>query len=521
MSESAATPEPVETTPSEQFDVIIIGAGISGVSAAYRIAQRNPAMKYAILERRDRIGGTWDLFRYPGIRSDSSIFTLAFPYEPWTRKESIADGADIRQYVAETARKNHIDRHIRFNIYVRSANWDSTADTWTLQTVADGISRRYCARYVFFATGYYNYDQGYTPEFAGIEHYKGLAVHPQHWPARLDYAGKRIVVIGSGATAVSMVPALAQKASEVIMLQRSPSYILPVPRIDAVTELIRKVLPRRWSHRVARANYIVLEILLWQAALKAPALFKRLLRRIAINSLPKDYDVDIHFNPRYAPWDQRMCFIPDMDLYVAIREGRVRIETESIDHFDADGIVLKSGSHIAADLIVTATGLQLQVFGGVLISIDGTAIAPHRRFVYKAHMLEDVPNMGWCIGQVNASWTLRADQSAIAFAKLLKHMNTRGYTSAYPHRNGEALDEKSILPLDSGYIRRYAALLPKSGTRHPWNVRQNHIADSIAHRFSRLKEAMVFSTAGPRPPVDGGAGVSRSRVSQTEKANLA
>jgi cation diffusion facilitator CzcD-associated flavoprotein CzcO len=518
MSASEQTAESVAATPTEQFDVIIIGAGISGVNAAYRIAQRNPGMKYVLLERRADIGGTWDLFRYPGVRSDSSIFTLAFPFEPWTRKESIADGPDIRQYIVETAKNNHIDGHIRFNTYVRSANWDSTTDNWTLRADVDGCSKRYCARYVFFGTGYYNHDRGYTPEFPGIGQYQGLTVHPQHWPTNLDYTGRRIVVIGSGATAVSMVPSLAQRASEVVMLQRSPSYVLPVPRVDAVTELIRKLLPHRWAHQIARSIYTALEILLWHVARSAPNLFKGMLRHKAIVNLPRGYDVDTHFGPRYAPWDQRMCFIPDMDLYVAIRQGHVRMETDSIDYFDASGIVLKSGAHISADIVVTATGVELQAFGGVILSIDGTAIATHDRFTYKAYMLEGVPNMGWCIGQINASWTLRADQSSIAFAKLLKYMSKRRYTSAYPDRNGEAVGEKSILPLDSGYIRRSVDSFPKSGIKRPWDVRQNHIADAIEHRFSSIKQAMVFGPAPRRSSAGGAAGVSGSNHLLTHRA---
>ncbi|MBV9353551.1 MAG: NAD(P)/FAD-dependent oxidoreductase [Mycobacterium sp.] len=485
------------------FDVVIIGAGISGLGAAYRITERNPGLSYTILERRAVIGGTWDLFRYPGVRSDSSIFTLCFPYQPWTRREGVADGVHIREYLVQTARKHGIDGHIRFNSCVRSADWDSKADTWTVTAEQDGALRAYRARFVFFGSGYYNYDEGYTPDFPGIEEFRGTVVHPQHWPAELDYTGKKMVVIGSGATAVSLIPSLTEKAAKVTMLQRSPTYMFSASRYSLFADALRKVLPRRVAHLVIRQLKALLEGAIWFFARKTPGFMKWWIRRIAISNLPDGYDVDTHFKPRYNPWDQRLCLIPDADLYVAISEGRAEVVTDHIDHFDATGIVLKSGAHLDADIIVTATGLQLQALGGVTLSIDGADIKPQDRFVYKAHMLEDVPNLFWCVGYTNASWTLRADMTARATAKILAHMQLRGYTHAYPHRVGEPMPEKPSWDIQAGYVLRSLHALPKSGTKRPWNVRQNYFADAVDYRFDRVEEAMVFGRAWDREPLAG------------------
>ncbi len=497
------------------FDVIIVGAGISGIDAAYRIAERNPGLTYTILERRARIGGTWDLFRYPGVRSDSSIFTLSFPFEPWTRKEGVADGVHIREYLSATAHKYGIDRHIRFNSYVRSADWDSSTDTWTVtfeqdgaQTGAqhgaqDGAQQRYRGRFLFFGSGYYNYDEGYTPDFPGIGQFGGAVVHPQHWPEDLDYTGKKVVVIGSGATAVTLLPSLSERAGKVTMLQRSPTYLISASRYGKVAAVARKVLPRKPAHLVIRMYSALTEAVFFFFSRKAPEVVKSLLQRKAISSLPPGYPVDIHFKPRYNPWDQRMCLIPDADLYGAISDGRADVVTDHIDHVDATGIALKSGEHLDADIIVTATGLQLQALGGAAISLDGEKVDPTDRFVYKAHMLEDVPNLFWCVGYTNASWTLRADITARATAKLLAHMAAHGYTHAYPHRGDEPLTEKPAWDINAGYVLRSLHALPKSGTKRPWNVRQNYLADAIDYRFDRIEESMVFGRAADRARLAG------------------
>lgn len=487
--------------PDGEFcDVLIIGAGISGIGAAYRIQERNPQLTYTILERRSRIGGTWDLFRYPGIRSDSDIFTLSFPWEPWRRPENVADGEYIREYLTTTARKHGIDEHMRFDTHVTSAEWDSTADLWTVTAEHDGRPRTYRARFLFCGTGYYSYDDPYTPEFPGIERFGGEVVHPQFWPEDLDYSGKRVVVIGSGATAISLIPALAEKAEHVTMLQRSPTYMMSMARIDPMVDFIRKILPPRLSHSVVRFRNAAFHILTYFMFRKAPKFGRKLIRSRTKAALPEGYNVDLHFKPKYNPWDQRMCLILDEDLFTQISEGRAEVVTDTIDHVDETGIVLTSGARVDADVIVTATGLQLQALGGIRVVIDGEEIKPTDRFVYKEYLLEDVPNMAWCIGYTNASWTLRADMTAKAVAKLLAYMDSRGYTHAYPHLGEVPIAEKPAFDLDAGYIKRAPHALPKSGTRRPWNVRHNYVLDVIDHRFDRIEESMVFGRAAVREP---------------------
>ncbi|WP_333893023.1 NAD(P)/FAD-dependent oxidoreductase [Mycolicibacterium gadium] len=480
---------------TDYSDVLIIGAGFSGIGAAYRIREENPNLSYVILERRERLGGTWDLFQYPGIRSDSDIFTLSFPWEPWTRKEMIADGGDIWQYMADAARKHGIDEHIRFNTHVISADWDSDSDTWTVQTEQNGEPRTYRGRFLFFASGYYNYDEPYTPPFPGIEDFKGDVVHPQHWPEGFDYTGKRLVVIGSGATAISMIPSLAEGAAHVTMLQRTPSYLMSLQRVQPVINGIRKVLPRRVSHAVARVILSLFGSVLWLVARKAPEFSKRLLRRDAEKYLPAGYDIDTHFTPPYNPWDQRLCFILNGDFYKAVGRDDVDVVTDQIDHVDASGIVLRSGRRIDADVIITATGIQLQALGGVTVSIDGEKIDPHDRFAFRRHLLEDVPNAAWCFGYSNASWTLGADMTARSVAKLLAYMDSHGYTHAYPHLGDVDMPEQPVFNLTSGYVQRAPNVLPKSGVERPWAVTHNYLRDAIGKRLEDIEESMVFGRA--------------------------
>jgi cation diffusion facilitator CzcD-associated flavoprotein CzcO len=503
-------PNVVSVTPQEDadrvdidVDMVIVGAGISGLGAAYRLSERNPQLTYTILERRAQIGGTWDLFRYPGVRSDSSIFTLSFPWEPWTRKEGVADGERIRGYLTATAHKYGIDRHIQFGSYVRSADWDSATDTWTVTVEQNGARRLYRSRFVFFASGYYNYDEGYTPDLPGTEQFGGTVVHPQHWPEELDYTGKKVVVIGSGATAVTLIPSMTDRAAKVTMLQRSPTYMMAASKYGKVAPVVRKVLPRKAAHLVIRMYTALTETVFVFLSHKLPRLVRWLVRYTAIKKLPDGYDIDTHFKPRYKPWDQRMCLIPDADLYTAISDGRAEVVTDHIEHFDATGIALQSGEHLDADIIVTATGLQLQAFGGATISLDGAEIDPSDRFVYKAHMLEDVPNLFWCVGYTKASWTLRADITARATAKLLAHMASHGYTHAYPHLGDEPMAEKPSWDIQANYVKRSLHALPKSGTKRPWNVRQNYLADAIDYRFDRIEESMVFGRAAARARLAG------------------
>jgi cation diffusion facilitator CzcD-associated flavoprotein CzcO len=475
------------------YDIVIIGAGISGIGAAYRIAEADPSARYVILERRERIGGTWDLFRYPGVRSDSSIFALSWSWEPWPRKEYVADGDEIRDYMEDAARKHGIYPHIQFGTRVESADWDSNTDTWTIHATENGTPKQYRSRFVFFGSGYYNYDEPYTPDFPGIGDFSGTVIHPQFWPEDLDYRGKKIVVIGSGATAVSLVPALARRAAKVTMLQRSPGYLVSMNRRNRVITPLRKIMPPKASYPIARGVALAVEKVFWIAARGAPNFVKKVVRSQNIHRLPKGYPVDVDFKPSYNPWDERLCLVADGDLFTEINRGTLEIVTDHIDHFDASGITLRSGRHLDADIIVTATGLNLLALGGVRISVDGTEVKPQDRFSYKAHMLEDVPNLIWCIGYTNASWTLRADITARATAKLMEYMRSNGYTHAYPHPPGTSMPEKPTWDLQAGYVLRNAHALPKSATKRPWVVRQDYFADAFDYRFlDKIDEDMVF-----------------------------
>ncbi|MCB1291959.1 NAD(P)/FAD-dependent oxidoreductase [Mycolicibacterium sp.] len=486
-----------DTRPVEQdggdYDVVIIGAGISGIGAAYRLAEADPSTRYVILERRDRVGGTWDLFRYPGVRSDSSIFSLSWPWEPWTGQEYVADGDVIRDYMEDAARKHGIFGHIRFHTTVVSADWDSATDTWTVHAQENGTPTTYRGRFVFFGSGYYDYDRPHSPDFPGIENFGGRVVHAQHWPEDLDYAGKNVVVIGSGATAVSLAPALARTAGHVTMLQRSPGYLFSMPRVNRWLQPIRKWLPNKASYMIVRGVALSFEKIIWIFARGLPAGMKKMVRWQNTKQLPAGYPVDRDFKPRYNPWDQRMCLVADGDVFTEISKGRLEVVTDHIDHVDASGIALTSGRHLDADVIVKATGLNLLALGGVRISVDGTEVKPQERFSYKAHMLEDVPNLIWCIGYTNASWTLRADITARATAKLLGYMKRHGYTHAYPHISSGPMAEKPTWDLQAGYVLRNAHALPKSGTKRPWVVRQDFLADAVDYRFiDKIDEDMVF-----------------------------
>ena len=493
------SPDTAEITPAESdggsYDVVIIGAGISGIGAAYHLSQRDRSTSYVVLERRDRIGGTWDLFRYPGVRSDSSIFTLSWPWEPWRGKEYVADGDQIRDYMEDAARKHGIYPHIHFGARVTSADWDSETDTWTVHVSENGTPKQYRSRFVFFGSGYYNYDEPYSPDFPGLENFTGTVVHAQHWPDDLDYTDKKVVVIGSGATAVSLVPALARKAGHVTMLQRSPGYLFSMPRVNRFYALLRSVMPNKASYTIIRSMALVFEKLLWVIARTFPNTIRKFVRWQNVSRLPAGYPVDVDFKPRYNPWDERMCLVADGDVFEEIGKGRLEVVTDHIDHFDATGVALKSGRHLDADIVVKATGLQLQALGGVRVSVDGAEVKPQDRYSYKAHMLDDVPNLFWCIGYTNASWTLRADMTARAAVKLIDHMDSHGYTHAYPHLGGEPLAEKPTWDLQAGYVKRSLHALPKSSDKRPWVVRQDFLADAIDFRFlDKIEEDMVFGT---------------------------
>ena len=486
-------------TSAEHFDVIIIGAGLSGIGAGYRLQTRCPRKSYVILEARASLGGTWDLFRFPGIRSDSDVATFSYPFRPWKGSEVLADGASILKYLRETAEEFGIDRHIRFQQRVMSASWSSDDARWTVETKTDsGEVLRYTCDFLYGCTGYYRYDAGYEPAFPGSDRFRGRIVHPQHWPQDLDYAGKKVVVIGSGATAVTLIPAMASTAAHVTMLQRSPSYMLNLPRHDPLAEWMKRALPQRAAAQLVRWKNILVSIGIFQVSRTAPNFARRVLRDGAAKILPKGYEVDKHFNPRYLPWDQRLCVIPDSDLYESIRDGRASVVTDEIETFTDRGIQLKSGGELEADIIVTATGLRMLALGAVQLVIDGTPINPGREFIYKGTMLSNIPNFAFCIGYTNAAWTLRADLASTYVCRVLNHMDRRGYRVCKPMCDSDSLEPRPLLNLSSGYVQRASADLPKSATKAPWLIRQNYIRDMLTMKLSRLEDGILkFSKAVP------------------------
>jgi cation diffusion facilitator CzcD-associated flavoprotein CzcO len=473
----------------EHVDVLIVGAGISGIDAAYRLKTRCPKKSWLIVEARERIGGTWDLFRYPGVRSDSDIFTLGFPFRPWRDDQSIVGGPAIRQYVEDTAREFGILEKIRFNEPVKSASWSSKDARWAVQTDR-GV---YSCSFLYLATGYYDYAQGYRPSWLGEEDYTGRIVHPQSWPEDLDVTGKRVAVIGSGATAVTLVPALAKTAAHVTMVQRSPTYIVARPARDSVARILQRLLPRRLEGTLIRWKNILLTIFIYRRARKMPERVAGWIRKQARKALPAGYPVERDFTPAYNPWDQRLCLIPDGDLFASMSSGKVSIATGVIDCFTRDGLRLESGDDIAADIIVTATGLVMRLAGGIALSIDGEAVRLPDCMIYKGMMLSGVPNLFVSFGYANASWTLRSDLTARSVCRLLNHMKRRGFAACTPKLE-PGLERRPPLDLSSGYVKRAEGLFPSQGDRHPWTVPQNYVRDLAAMTFSRVGEALEFAS---------------------------
>jgi cation diffusion facilitator CzcD-associated flavoprotein CzcO len=480
--------------PSDHLDVLIVGAGLSGVGAAHHIQSAFPRRTYAILEAREAMGGTWDLFRYPGVRSDSDMQTLGYRFRPWTQAKAIADGPSILDYVRETAAEAGIDRHIRYGHRVVGAAWSTEDSRWTVDVEVDGETRQLTANFLYLCTGYYHYDAGYTPTFPGIERFGGTVVHPQQWPADLDYTGKKVVVIGSGATAVTLVPAMTDKASHVTMLQRSPTYIIAVPGEDAIGNRLRALLGDRLGYRVTRWKNVAVSTLLYQLSQRRPRLVKSLLRKATVKMLPPGYDVDKHFRPRYNPWDQRLCLVPDGDLFRAISSGKASVATDEIADFSETGIRLRSGAELPADVVVTATGLRLLAFGGIRLAVDGREIKLPETMAYKGMMLSGLPNFVFTIGYTNASWTLKADLVAEYAVRLLKHMDANGYRSCVPVNDDPRVSERPLLNFQAGYVQRSIHEFPKSGSRRPWQLSMAYPVDAVQLRRGRIDDgAMRFA----------------------------
>ncbi|EYF04444.1 flavin-containing monooxygenase [Chondromyces apiculatus] len=468
------------TTPHEYVDVLIVGAGISGIGAGYYLQKEHPSTSYAILEARGATGGTWDLFRYPGIRSDSDLHTFGYAFKPWVSDKAIAGADAILAYLREAAAENGIDRKVRFHHKVLGAAWSSEEAQWVVDVERgdSGERLKIACRWLFCAGGYYRYDQGFSPRFEGAERFGGPIVHPQHWPEDLDYTGKRVVVIGSGATAVTLVPAMAEKAAHVTMLQRTPTYILPRPSGDAIAKLLRKYLPAEQAYEITRRKNVTMQRAIWRLCQSYPRLARRLIRHINAKQLPEGYPVDEHFNPPYDPWDQRLCVVPDADLFKAIRSGRASVVTDGVETFTEGGITLKSGREIEADVIVTATGLNLQVFGGIAMTVDGVPVHLPDTVAFKGMMLSGVPNFAFAIGYTNASWTLKVGLLCEHFCRLLGYMDDQGHTICRPELGDPEMPRRPLLDFAAGYVQRSIDTLPRQGDRAPWLMTMDYEADA-------------------------------------------
>ncbi len=480
------------TDQDSKFDVVIIGAGLSGIAAAYHIRDKCPDLSFVVLEGRASMGGTWDLFRYPGIRSDSDMYTLGFSFNPWENPKAIADGPAILQYIKDTAAKFGIDKKIRFNHKAEKASWSSEEKLWTIviAPTEEYPARTIECRFVFMCSGYYDYDEGHNPQFRGSETFEGKVIHPQKWDSSFDYDGKRVVIIGSGATAVTLVPELAKKASKVTMLQRSPSYIMNLPSEDIVANTLRKFLPSQTAHMLSRWKNILINIAFYTISRWYPQKIKGFLKRKIEKTLGERYD-ERDFDPAYNPWDQRLCLVPDNDLFDAINEGRVEIVTDTIEQFVPEGIRLISGKTISADMIVTATGLKIKLLGGMEIWTDNKFIETGRLHSYRGVMFDNVPNFAVAIGYTNASWTLKCDLNCFFVAKVLNHLTANNYTFCIPRFDSNRFDTEPLLDFDSNYIKRASDILPKQGSRTPWKVHQNYVRDLFSLKYSSVEDEFL------------------------------
>jgi cation diffusion facilitator CzcD-associated flavoprotein CzcO len=495
IPDSNLVPLPVRRT-TEHLDVVIVGAGISGIGAAYHLSKRLPGKTFAILEAREAIGGTWDLFRYPGIRSDSDLHTFGYEFKPWTSEKAIAGADEILDYLRETVEENDLGRHIRVGHRIFSADWSSTDAAWTVRGVLSGTGQRFelTCNMLFSAAGYYDYSAGYTPDFEGIESFTGTVVHPQDWPEDLDYAGKRVVVIGSGATAVTLIPAMAAEAAHVTMLQRSPSYVMPLPTKDPIANSLRRVLPDRIAYRITRRINVARQRWIYELSMRHPRLVRWLIRALTKLQLPRGYPVDTHFNPRYNPWEQRLCVVPNGDLFNAIRKGRASIATDKIRRFTDRGILLASGVELPADIVVTATGLNLLAFGGIDLALDGRPVALNQTVAYKSMMLSGVPNFAFAVGYTNSSWTLKVDLVCEHLCRMLARMDAHDYDTVTPVLGDETIERRPLLDFQAGYVHRAMHKFPTQGTQAPWTVEMSYKADRARLRNGPLEDpALRFS----------------------------
>jgi monooxygenase len=481
---------------TEHVDVLIVGAGLSGIGAAHYVQRECPWASYAVFEARDSIGGTWDLFKYPGIRSDSDMFTLGYSFRPWDGEKSIADGPSILQYIKDTAAEAGIDRHIRFQHRIVRADWSTDDGRWHVvaERTDTGETVELTCGFLFSCSGYYRYDRGHLPDFEGMDRFGGTIVHPQFWPDDLDYAGKKVVVIGSGATAVTLVPSMARDAAHVTMLQRSPSYITTLPAKNPMAALLRKLLPEPRAGRTIRWINALMTQGMYKLSRRRPRLVKKLLLGGVKLQLPRGFDVDTHFTPRYDPWDQRLCVVPDGDLFKAIKKGKASVVTDHIKTFTETGLLLESGATLDADIIITATGLELLFIGGIELTVDGEAVDLPSKLTYKGMMLEGVPNLALAIGYTNASWTLKCDLTCDYVTRLLNHMHETGMRQCTPVNSDASVTAEPLLGLTSGYVQRSAHKFPKQGSKFPWQVHQSYLADYRALKLSGVDDgAMVFS----------------------------
>ncbi|WP_225414315.1 flavin-containing monooxygenase [Stigmatella hybrida] len=496
---------------SEHFDVLIVGAGVSGIGAAYYLQKEHSSKSYAILEAREAAGGTWALFRYPGIRSDSDLHTFGYAFKPWESRKAIASAEAILAYLRETTAENGIDRKIRLHHKVHRAAWSSQDARWTVDVERTDTGERIemTCRWLFGAAGYYRYDEGFTPRFEGTHRFGGQIVHPQHWPSGLDYAGKRVVVIGSGATAVTIVPAMAEKAAHVTMLQRTPTYIMPLPSEDAVANLLRRLLPRKWAYALTRRKNIAVQRLFWRFCRRYPKLARRLIRYLNARQLPKGYPVDEHFNPPYEPWDQRLCMVPDADLFKAIGQGSASVVTDRIETFTERGLKLASGRELEADLVVTATGLNLLPFGGITLTVDGAPVHLPSKVAFKGMMLDGVPNYAFAIGYTNSSWTLKVGLLCEHFCRLLAYMDAHGYSICCPERSEPAMPTRPLLDFGAGYVKRSLSELPLQGTQAPWLMSMDYYSDTKLLKEDSVEDSSLRFSSHVR---EGPAGSGRARA---------